>query len=79
MRRLLLTRGLGCINSHTAVVLAEVGVEVVLYDNLSNSKRSVLDRLETIAGVRFSFVERDVREPDGFTSEQIHDFECFSR
>lgn len=48
MKHVLLTGGLGYIGSHTAVVLAEAGYEVVLYDNLSNSKRSVLDRLETI-------------------------------
>lgn len=48
MKRVLLTGGLGYIGSHTAVVLAEAGFDVVLYDNLSNSKRSVLDRLESI-------------------------------
>ena len=48
VKRVLLTGGLGYIGSHTAVVLAEAGFNVVLYDNLSNSKRSVLDRLETI-------------------------------
>ena len=62
MKRVLLTEGLGYIGSHTAVVLAESGFDVVLYDNLSNSKRSVLDRLETITGVRFPFVEGDVRD-----------------
>jgi len=62
VNRVLLTGGLGYIGSHTAVVLAESGFEVVLYDNLSNSKHSVLDRLETITGVRFPFVEGDVRD-----------------
>ena len=61
MKRVLLTGGLGYIGSHTAVVLAEAGFEVVLYDNLSNSKRLVLDRLESITDVRFPFVEGDVR------------------
>lgn len=62
MKRVLLTGGLGYIGSHTAVVLAEAGFDVVLYDNLSNSKRSVLDRLESITGVQFPFVEGDVRD-----------------
>lgn len=62
MTRVLLTGGLGYIGSHTAVVLAEAGFEVVLYDNFSNSKRSVLDRLQSITGVRFPFVEGDVRD-----------------
>jgi|TARA_B100001079_G_scaffold231614_1_gene211387 UDP-glucose 4-epimerase len=39
--KILLTGGTGYIGSHTAVVLAEASFEVVLFDNLSNSKRSV--------------------------------------
>jgi len=62
MSTVLLTGGMGYIGSHTAVVLSEAGHEVVLYDNLCNSKASVLDRLETITGKRFSFVEGDVRD-----------------
>jgi UDP-glucose 4-epimerase len=57
-----LTGGIGYIGSHTAVVLSEAGHEVVLFDNLCNSKRSVLDRLETITGKRFPFIEGDVRD-----------------
>lgn len=64
MKRVLLTGGLGYIGSHTAVVLADAGFEVVLYDNLSNSRRSVLDRLESITGIRFLFVEGDVRDTE---------------
>jgi UDP-glucose 4-epimerase len=62
LKHVLFTGGLGYIGSHTAVVLAEAGYEVVLYDNLCNSKRSVLDRLEIITGRRFSFIEGDVRD-----------------
>lgn len=51
---------MGYIGTHTAVVLTEAGFDVVLYDNLSNSKRSVLDRLETITGVQLPFIEGDV-------------------
>ncbi len=61
-KRILLTGGMGYIGSHTAAVLADAGHEVVLYDNPSNSKASVLDRLETITGTRFSLVEGDVRD-----------------
>jgi UDP-glucose 4-epimerase len=43
-------------------VLSEAGHEVVLFDNLCNSKRSVLDQLETITGKRFPFIEGDVRD-----------------
>jgi UDP-glucose 4-epimerase len=62
MSRVLLTGGMGYIGSHTAVVLAEAGHEVVLFDNLCNSKVSVLDRLETIIGKRLPFIEGDVRD-----------------
>jgi UDP-glucose 4-epimerase len=64
MSRVLLTGGMGYIGSHTAVVLTEAGHEVVLYDNLCNSKVSVLDRLETIIGKRLPFIEGDVRDTD---------------
>ena len=58
----MLTGGMGYIGSHTAVVLAEAGYEVVIYDNLSNSKASVLGRLKTITGKNFRFIEGDVRD-----------------
>ncbi|GAB3002506.1 UDP-glucose 4-epimerase [Arenimonas maotaiensis] len=59
---ILLTGGTGYIGSHTAVVLAEAGHNVVLYDNLSNSKPEVVDRLETILGTRPLFIEGDIRD-----------------
>jgi UDP-glucose 4-epimerase len=62
LKRVLLTGGLGYIGSHTAVALADAGLNVALFDNLSNSKRDVLDRLETITGIRFPLIEGDVRD-----------------
>lgn len=59
---ILLTGGTGYIGSHTAVVLAQAGHNVVLFDNLSNSKREVVDRLETILGKRPLFIEGDIRD-----------------
>ena len=64
MSRVLLTGGMGYIGSHTAVVLTEAGHEVLLFDNLCNSKVLVLDRLETIIGKRLPFIEGDVRDTD---------------
>jgi len=60
--KILLTGGMGYIGSHTAIVLTDAGYDVVLYDNLSNSKSIVLDRLETITGKRLTFIEGDVRD-----------------
>ncbi len=60
--RILLTGGTGFIGSHTAVVLLEAGHDVVLYDNLSNSSASVVDRIEKITGRRPAFVKGDIRD-----------------
>lgn len=58
----LLTGGTGYIASHAAVVLIEAGFNVVLLDNLSNSQRDVVDRLEKITLRKIKFVEGDVRD-----------------
>lgn len=58
----LLTGGTGYIGSHTAVVLVEAGHSVVLYDNLSNSSRDVVRRVEQITGQDIPFVEGDIRD-----------------
>lgn len=65
---ILLTGGAGYIGSHAAIVLAQAGHQVVLYDNLSNSRVDVLARLAQIIGQRPEFVEGDVR--DGKLLEQ---------
>lgn len=59
---ILLTGGTGYIASHTAVTLIEAGHQVVLFDNLSNSRRDVAARLEQITGTPITFVEGDVRD-----------------
>lgn len=59
---ILVTGGTGYIGSHASLVLHEAGHEVVLLDNLSNSDRSVLDRLKVLAGRSFKFVEGDIRD-----------------
>lgn len=58
----LLTGGTGYIGSHTSVALAKAGHTVVLLDNLSNSRREVVDSLATITGRRMSFVLGDIRD-----------------
>ena len=64
---ILVTGGTGYIGSHTVVELLQAGHEVLIFDNLSNSKRSVLDRIETIAGRRPGFVEGDIRDRAALT------------
>jgi len=59
---ILLTGGLGFIGSHTAVVLAEQGHQVIILDNLCNSQIHVLASLEKIIGKKLPFHEVDVRD-----------------
>ena len=54
---ILVTGGTGYIGSHTVVELLKNGQEVVIIDNLSNSKLCVLDRIEKITGKRPTFIE----------------------
>ena len=59
---ILVTGGTGFIGSHTCVALLAAGHETSVIDNLSNSRRDVLDRVEQIAGKRPAFFEGDVRD-----------------
>lgn len=59
---ILVTGGAGYIGSHACVALAEAGYEALVLDNLSNSQVQVLERLESIAGIRPEFIEGDVRD-----------------
>lgn len=57
---ILVTGGTGYIGSHTVVELQNIGKEVVIVDNLLNSKIEVLDYIESITGKRPTFVQADV-------------------
>ncbi len=59
---ILITGGAGYIGSHTAVELMAAGREVFVIDNFCNSKPSVLDRVERIAGQRPGFAQVDIRD-----------------
>jgi len=61
MAQILVTGGLGFIGSHTVVELIKKGHEPIIIDNLSNSTVSVLDGIETIAGVRPVFERVDLK------------------
>lgn len=58
----LVTGGLGYIGSHTCVALAQAGYRVLIIDNLSNAKPSVLERLRELTGAAMEFHRADVRD-----------------
>jgi UDP-glucose 4-epimerase len=64
MKKVLVTGGLGFIGSHTAVELLARGFQVVIADNLSNSRASVLDGIAAISGQRPLWSNVDLADPD---------------
>ena len=60
MKNILITGGAGYIGSHTAVELLNKNYNVIVYDNLSNSSRISIDRVEEITGKKISFYEADI-------------------
>jgi UDP-glucose 4-epimerase len=60
--RVLVTGGTGYIGSHCVVALLEAGRDVVIADNLSNSRAEVVDRIERLAGKRPAFERIDLRD-----------------
>lgn len=60
--KVLVTGGLGFIGSETVVSLIENKFDVVIVDNLYNSKLNVLDRIKEITGVKPTFYDVDVSD-----------------
>ena len=58
--KILVTGGCGYIGSHTVVKLLEEKFEVVIIDNLVNSKREVLDKIKKITGSDVTFYQEDL-------------------
>lgn len=61
---ILVTGGMGYIGSHTVIQLIESGYDVVILDNLSNSKIEVLDKIEALAGARPKFYQSDLLDKE---------------
>lgn len=60
--KILVTGGAGYIGSHTVVELLNEGHEVVVVDNLVNSSKESLKRVEKITGKKVPFFELDIRD-----------------
>ena len=58
--KILVTGGCGYIGSHTCVELLDSGYDVVIVDNLSNSKKDVVDKIEKITKKKVKFYEEDL-------------------
>jgi UDP-glucose 4-epimerase len=74
--RILVTGGAGYIGSHTCIELLEQNHEVVVVDNLCNSSKVSLERVETITGKEVAFYEADLLDRDAlgkiFDQEEIN-------
>ncbi len=62
--KILLTGGAGFIGSHTCVELIEAGYDVVIADDLSNSKPLVLERLKELTGKEIKFYQLDIADSE---------------
>ena len=60
----LVTGGAGYIGSHTCIALHEAGFDFVVFDNLCNSSKESLNRVEKIIDKKIDFVEGDIRSED---------------
>lgn len=64
MGKILVTGGAGYIGSHTVVELIDNGYDVVVVDNLSNSSKESLSRVEKITDAQVKFYENDIADMD---------------
>ncbi|MCW8916188.1 MAG: UDP-glucose 4-epimerase GalE [Magnetovibrio sp.] len=60
--KILVTGGAGYIGSHTCVELLEAGHQVVVVDNLCNSRQTALQQVEEISGSQVTFCRGDIRD-----------------
>jgi UDP-glucose 4-epimerase len=60
--KILVTGGAGYIGSHTCVELLNAGYDVVIVDNLCNSKMTAIRRIEEITNKRSIFYQADLRD-----------------
>lgn len=61
---IVVTGGAGYIGSHTCVELLHEGHELIVVDNLSNSKRAVLQRIKEMSGREFKFYQDDLLDKE---------------
>ena len=62
MKTILITGGSGYIGSHTVISLLQAGMSVIVLDNLCNSKKEVVDKIEFITKKSIFFIVGDIRD-----------------
>ena len=67
-KTILVTGGAGYIGSHTCVELSEAGYQVVVVDNLVNSKEESLRRVQEITGKALTFHHADLRDREALSN-----------
>ncbi len=76
MSTILVTGGAGYIGSHTCLELLKEGHDVVVVDNLSNSKETALNRVEELAGRNLTFYKTDLLDREALDEVfQAHDID----
>ena len=74
---ILVTGGAGYIGSHTVIELLNAGHSVAVVDNLVNSSRQAMQRVEKITGRQIPFYETDIRDRAGLKKIFAeHSFDC---
>lgn len=75
LKKILVTGGAGYIGSHTIVQLLEANYEVIIIDNLSNSKEESLNRVKSITQKELKFYKIDLLDKEAldklFATEKI--------
>ena len=72
-KKIIITGGTGYIGSHTSLALIQVGFDVVIVDDLSNSEASVLDKIAELSkGVKPQFEKINLSNFD-------HAYDCFKK
>lgn len=75
MKSVLVTGGAGYIGSHTCLEMARAGIEIVVVDNLCNSRLEAIRRVERISGKKLTFYRADICDAQAMeTIFDRHDF-----
>ena len=67
MKKILLTGGFGYIGTHIECILANYNYEFIIYDNFSNCKLNIIERLNTLTNKRIKYFCGDIRDTENIS------------